>query len=89
MKENQVLIVKRRNELDAALLGVPGGHVFREEAVLKAVTRKLHEEAGILCGPICYPMNVDVIDQDKGQTIRFHFLKGAVYCDFFSGEPIA
>ncbi|MEI4194593.1 NUDIX hydrolase [Roseovarius sp. E0-M6] len=89
LRDDQVLLVKRRNEPDAGLWGFPGGHVELGETAMEAAARELCEETGVIGRPVRYLTNVDVIDRDRDGSIRFHFLLAAVLCDYCSGNPIA
>lgn len=89
IRENHVLLVKRKNEPDAGLWGFPGGHVDLGETALAAAARELREETGIIGRPLRYLTNIDVIvEADKG-AVLFHFLLAAVLCDYVSGDPVA
>lgn len=89
IRDDTVLLVKRRNEPDAGLWGFPGGHVDLGETAMQAAIRELREETGILAEPVRYLTNVDVIEHCGSGAVRFHFLLAAVLCDYASGEPIA
>ncbi|MGX0877890.1 8-oxo-dGTP diphosphatase [Roseovarius sp. MBR-154] len=89
LRDDQVLLVKRRNEPDAGLWGFPGGHVELGETAMEAAARELYEETGVASHPVRYLTNVDVVDRDRDGSIRFHFLLAAVLCDYCSGNLIA
>ncbi|MCQ0093409.1 NUDIX domain-containing protein [Roseovarius sp. M141] len=89
MRENRVLLVKRKNEPDAGLWGFPGGHVDLGETALAAAARELREETGVVGRPTRYLTNIDVIIHDGCGGVRFHFLLAAVLCEYASGEPAA
>ncbi|MEP4195546.1 MAG: NUDIX hydrolase [Aliishimia sp.] len=89
IKDDQLLLVKRRNEPDAGLWGFPGGHVELGETALDAAARELREETGVIAKPLHYLTNVDVIVRGDADEVRFHFLLAAVLCEYISGIPIA
>lgn len=89
IREDQVLLVKRRNEPDAGWWGFPGGHVDLGETALMAAVRELREETGVTGRALRYLTNVDVIVRDEDGSVRFHFLLAAVLCDYLAGEPKA
>lgn len=89
IREDRVLLVKRRNEPDAGLWGFPGGHVELGETALDAARRELHEETGVQARALRYLTNVDVIDHHRDGSVRFHFLLAAVLCEHVSGDPEA
>ena len=71
IRENHVLLVKRKNEPDAGLWGFPGGHVDLGETALDAATRELLEETGVLGRPLSYLTNVDVIVKTSEDHVQF------------------
>ncbi|WP_120633809.1 NUDIX hydrolase [Ruegeria sp. EL01] len=89
IRDDKVLLVKRRNEPDAGLWGFPGGHVNLGETAKEAAVRELCEETGIAAKSLTYLTNVDVIVRDKNCDVRHHFLLAVVLCEYLSGEPIA
>lgn len=89
IRDDHVLLVKRKNEPDAGLWGFPGGHVDLGETALAAAARELREETGVIGSPSRYLTNVDVIIRNDTGEVRFHFLLAAVLCDYASGEPVA
>ena len=89
LQNEEVLLVRRKNEPDAGLWGFPGGHVEPGETALAAASRELFEETGINAEPIKYLTNVDVIKHDVQGEIIFHFLLAAVECIYVSGIPKA
>lgn len=86
---NQVLLVRRRNEPDARLWGFPGGHVDLGETALDAAVRELHEETGVTGRAADYLTNIDVIVEDADGHVQFHFLLAAVLCIYIGGDPVA
>ena len=78
LSEDQVLLVRRKNEPDAGLWGFPGGHVDLGETALFAAARELREETSVIGRPLQYLTNLDVIVRDEYGSIRFHFLLAVV-----------
>ena len=89
LSEDQVLLVRRKNEPDAGLWGFPGGHVDLGETALFAAARELREETSVIGRPLQYLTNLDVIVRDEYGSIRFHFLLAVVLCEYISGVPKA
>lgn len=89
LRDDQVLLVRRRNEPDAGLWGFPGGHVEFGETASDAATRELREETGVIALPIRYLTNVDIILRGEAGEIMYHFLLAAVLCRYVSGNPAA
>lgn len=89
IRDDRVLLVKRRNEPDAGLWGFPGGHVDLGETAMHSATRELREETTIIARPLRYLTNVDVITRTPKGQVQFHFLLAAVHCAYVSGHPRA
>lgn len=89
IREERVLLVRRKNEPDAGMWGFPGGHVDLGETALDAAARELREETGVVGRPLRYLTNIDVIIHDEDGGLKFHFLLAAVLCDYLSGDPLA
>ncbi|SET95409.1 NUDIX hydrolase [Paracoccus homiensis] len=89
LREDQVLLARRRNPPDAGLWGFPGGHVDPGETALQAAARELAEETGVTATPRRYLDNVDLIRRDSDGALQFHFLLAAVQCDYVAGQPVA
>lgn len=89
IRDNQVLLAKRRKDPDSGLWGFPGGHVELGETALAAAARELLEETGIIATPIDYLTNVDVLRHNPDGSVAVHFLLAAVLCDYVSGTPQA
>lgn len=89
IRDNHVLLVRRKNPPDAGLWGYPGGHVDLGETGLAAAARELQEETGVIATPVAYLTNLDIITHTPDGAVAFHFLLAAVLCDYQSGEPQA
>jgi ADP-ribose pyrophosphatase YjhB (NUDIX family) len=89
LRDNHVLLIKRKNEPDAGLWGFPGGHIERGETGLAAAARELQEETGVFATPVTYLTNLDVITYAPDGSVAFHFVLAAVLCEYQSGTPHA
>ena len=89
VRDDQVLLVQRRNEPDAGTWGFPGGHVELGERALDAAVRELQEETGVIARARSYLTNIDVVQRSADGSVKFHFLLAAVLCTYQSGEPQA
>lgn len=89
VREQRVLLVRRRNPPDAGRWGFPGGHVEPGETALAAAVRELHEETGLRGKALEYLTNIDVIHRATGGTLTAHYLLAAVLCRCEGGEPVA
>lgn len=85
IRNNQVLLAKRRKNPDSGLWGFPGGHVELGETALAAAARELQEETGILAEPVDYLTNIDVVIRNPDGSVAVHYLLAAVLCDYVSG----
>lgn len=85
IRNNQVLLAKRRKNPDSGLWGFPGGHVELGETALAAAARELREETGVTAEPIDYLTNIDVVLYDLDGAVAVHYLLAAVLCDYVSG----
>ena len=89
LRDDKVLLVRRKNPPDAGLWGFPGGRVEPGETALSAAARELAEETGVQARPVCYLTNLDIITHDKAGVLEFHYLLAVVLCDYVSGTPVA
>jgi 8-oxo-dGTP diphosphatase len=85
VRDNQVLLAKRRKNPDSGLWGFPGGHVELGETALAAAARELLEETGVTAKPIDYLTNIDVVHCNSDGAVAVHYLLAAVLCDYVSG----
>ncbi|MBL4767897.1 MAG: NUDIX hydrolase [Rhodobacteraceae bacterium] len=85
VRNNQVLLAKRRKDPDSGLWGFPGGHVELGETALAAAARELQEETGIVAEPISYLTNIDVLRHNPDGSVAVHFLLAAVLCNYVNG----
>ncbi len=71
MKEDRVLLVRRRNPPYAGYWSLPGGKQRPGESLQTTVLRELHEETG-LTGRVVGPVNVlEVQKREQGQTYHY------------------
>ncbi|MEM1301642.1 MAG: NUDIX hydrolase [Pseudomonadota bacterium] len=89
LRDDHVLLVRRKKDPDAGLWGYPGGHVEWGEAVGAAACRELQEETTILASPRETLTALDIIVPDTGATATHHYYLVAVLCDYQSGSPQA
>lgn len=89
VRNDKVLLAKRRKNPDSGLWGFPGGHVELGETALAAAARELLEETGITAIPIDYLTNIDVVIDNPDGSVAVHYLLAAVLCDYVGGTAQA
>ncbi len=91
MRQEKVLLVKRRFDPEAGKWGFPGGKQKLGERIFAAALRELHEETQIIAENPRFLTVLDVIDAVLSQKDkpRFHYSLICVACDWVSGEPCA
>lgn len=89
IRDNNVLLVRRRNPPDANHWGFPGGKIDFGETIESAALRELHEETGVQANVVKTFTAVDVFDHGAASHIQQHFVLIAVLCQWVSGEPVA
>ncbi|MEO1536926.1 MAG: NUDIX domain-containing protein [Pseudomonadota bacterium] len=86
LREDKLLLVRRKNEPNAGHWGFPGGHVDFGESVGSAACHELFEETTINAEPGRFLMGLDTIIPHKDGTTAYHFYMVAVECIYTSGE---
>lgn len=89
LREDQVLLVRRRNPPDAGLWGFPGGKMDFGEAIGQAAVRELREETGVHAEAARVLTALDAYHRDEHGTLLQHFVMLAVECRWLAGEPLA
>ncbi|MFS4438670.1 NUDIX hydrolase [Paracoccaceae bacterium GXU_MW_L88] len=89
LRDQDVLLVRRKNPPDAGLWGFPGGHVEPGETALDAAARECAEETGVRATALKYLDNIDEIGWDANGALTHHYLLTAVLCRYEDGTPVA
>lgn len=89
LKDDHVLLVRRRKDPDKGLWGYPGGHVEAGETVAEAAVRELGEETGVMATSGNTLEGLDIIHRDGAGAISHHFYLVAVQCHYVTGAPKA
>ena len=87
IRDNTVLLVKRRQPPDQGLWAIPGGRVELGETLQEAAEREVREETGVIVraqGPV---YAFDLIERDDAGRIRFHYIIVDLMADYVTGEP--
>jgi len=84
--EKHVLLVQRRRPPSENLWAIPGGKVELGETLQQAVEREVLEETGLTVRA-GNPVHVfELVDRDKKDRIRFHYVIVDLEADFISGD---
>jgi len=89
VKENTILLVKRKRPPGEGLWAIPGGRVELGETLQEAAEREVKEETGITikAGSVVYAF--DFIEYDDMGKTRFHYIIVDLLADYISGDPTA
>lgn len=88
LRDNLILLVKRRNPPGKGLWAIPGGILRLGETLMEAVKREVREECGIRVEPISLMKVFDVIERDEKGKIRFHYVIVDYLCKVDGEEDI-
>ncbi len=81
IKDNKILLGKRKNGYGTGMYGVPGGRVEVGEKLEECIRRELLEETGLISSDFNY---VGVVKENQGDYDFIHFV---FKCEEFTGEP--
>lgn len=87
IRDEKVLLVKRRKPPGRGLWSIPGGRVELGETLKEAAEREVKEEAGVIIRAKDPVYTFDLIDRDKQGYIRFHYVIVDLLADYVSGKP--
>jgi ADP-ribose pyrophosphatase YjhB (NUDIX family) len=83
MKDDRLLLVRRRRDPEAGCWGLPGGKVDPFEPVADAAAREIYEELGIIIRPSELLCLVDQIDRTEGH----HWIAPVFRVTHYEGTP--
>ena len=86
IRDEKVLLVKRRKPPGKGLWSIPGGRVELGETLKEAAEREVKEEAGVIIRAKDPVYTFDLIDRDKQGYIRFHYVIVDLLADYVSGK---
>ena len=86
IRNEKVLLVKRRKPPGKGLWSIPGGRVELGEPLKEAAEREVKEEAGVIIRAKDPVYTFDLIDRDKQGYIRFHYVIVDLLADYVSGK---
>lgn len=83
LKDDKLLLVRRRRNPEAGCWGLPGGKVDPFEPIADATAREIHEELGIIIKPGAMLCLVDQIDRTAGH----HWIAPVFRVEYYEGTP--
>jgi 8-oxo-dGTP diphosphatase len=88
-RENQVLLVRRKNPPAEGQWGLPGGKQQLGETLIEAAVREVREETGIDIAVTGIVTAIDAITRDAKDKIEYHYTIIEMAAEYVSGEPHA
>jgi ADP-ribose pyrophosphatase len=87
IKDNEVLLVKRKQPPGEGLWAIPGGRVELGETLQEATEREVGEETGVTVRAGNPIYTFDLIERDDAGRIRYHYIIVDLMADYVSGKP--
>lgn len=89
VREDRLLLIRRRNQPDAGRWSFPAGKIEFGETIDTATIRELAEETGVSATAGRIITAVDAIDYDDEGNVQHHFVVVALLCQWIAGDPQA
>ena len=87
IRENNLLLVKRKFDPDAGYWSIPGGHVELGERTIHAAEREGCEETGFKVKVKKLAGIIDKIMHDKRGKIEYHYILINYFVEQIEGDP--
>jgi 8-oxo-dGTP diphosphatase len=87
IKDNGVLLVKRKQPPGEGLWAIPGGRVELGETLQEAAEREVEEETGVAVRAGNPVYTFDLIERDDAGRIRYHYIIVDLMADYVDGKP--
>jgi ADP-ribose pyrophosphatase YjhB (NUDIX family) len=88
-REDEVLLVKRKNPPAQGQWALPGGKQQVGETLFAAAIREVREETGVAIDPLHIVTALDAITKDASGKVEYHYTLVEVGADWVSGEARA
>ncbi|MFA6256935.1 MAG: NUDIX domain-containing protein [Candidatus Paceibacterota bacterium] len=81
IKDNKILLGKRKNSAGEGEWGLPGGHLEHNEGMIQAVARELLEETGLTCDSFTF------LNMGHDSSGDKHYVHVSFLAQNIEGEP--
>ena len=89
IKDEKVLLVKRKRPPAKDFWAVPGGKIHLGETLQQAAEREIFEETGISIIPGEPIFTFDAIERDGNGKVQFHYVIVDIFAEYKKGKPKA
>jgi len=87
VRDNKLLLVKRKYDPDSGYWSIPGGHLELGERVKDAAIREAEEETGFKTRVTKLAGIIDKIMRDENGEIEFHYVLINYFVEQIEGSP--
>ena len=87
LRDNNLLLVKRKYHPDAGYWSIPGGHLELGERTIHAAEREGFEETGFKVKAVELAGLIDKIMYDKNGRIEYHYVLINYFVEQIEGDP--
>ncbi|MBY9006466.1 MAG: NUDIX hydrolase [Candidatus Lokiarchaeota archaeon] len=87
IRNNHLLLIRRKYEPDAGFWSIPGGHLKLGEKNKRAVEREFLEETGLEVQVRSLAGILDKIMYDENNKIEYHYILINYYVEQIEGDP--
>jgi len=87
IRDNRLLLVKRKYNPDAGFWSIPGGHLELGERTIHAAEREGFEETGFKVKVIKLAGIIDKIMYDKKGKVEYHYILINYFVEQIEGDP--
>lgn len=87
VRNEHLLLIKRKNNPDAGYWSIPGGHLELGEKVQDAAVREAYEETGFKTRVIKLAGVIDKIMYDDKGDIEYHYVLINYFVNQINGDP--